>query len=123
MNNWAGARRASVLREGLERLPRALRAGVEFERLPVVLDRQLLLAEREVGFGEAVVDVRGLRVGFDIELEDLDRLLRLLGREQAVAPRVQVGLAGVELRAAAAAAPDLAEAGDGRRDAFLPERP
>ena len=55
----------------------------------VVGDCQRFLAGVHVGFAEAVVGVRGIWIGFDVELEDADGLLQLPSLDELVAEIVE----------------------------------
>ena len=69
--------------DALERLRRVVVAGVEFERLLVVLDRLRRVAGRHIRLGEAVVGVEGLWMRGDVETEDQLKQLISLGCEEA----------------------------------------
>jgi len=45
------------------------------------LNRQLALVVGEVCLGETIVSVEGLWIGFDIELEDFNRLFDFAGAQ------------------------------------------
>lgn len=58
---------------------------VEVEGFLVVGDGLGLVAGVHVGFAQAVVNIAGARIGFAVELEDLDGLFPLLRLDELVA--------------------------------------
>src|SRR6266576_3448969 len=62
---------------------------VSLQGLLIVGDRRGLVAVVHVTFREAVVDIAGLRIGLDIQLENTDRFLELFRANELVAQAVQ----------------------------------
>jgi hypothetical protein len=54
---------------------------VELKRLLVVGNRELPFAVVHISFGEAIVNIARLRIGFDVESEDANGFLELLASQ------------------------------------------
>ena len=58
---------------------------VQLDGTLIIPDSEFLITVHHVGFAQAVIHICGLRIGFDIELKDFNRLPDLLHTKQPVA--------------------------------------